>query len=471
MYAIGFTSHPSSRTISPPRLADAIATALSREALSGAFVEETFCEVLGKKSPFVRRCAARLVAALGDGRRVRAILIRRHLLRDKAFRRACARLEDQRFTVPSSAFGSPTMAPARGFPANVALPSLVDVGTLARWLEVPLEELLWLADQRTLESRPRDRRLRNYAYRWIEKRGGDARLLEAPKAKLKALQRRVAREIVGRIPPHEAVHGFRPGRDIIGFAAPHVGRAAVLRLDLRDFFPTIGSSTILSIFLTAGYPERVARVLAALCVNTAPPEVTLAAPLAKSRVDRRFALRKLYGSPHLPQGAPTSPALANLALFGADRRLAALATAFGAVYTRYADDLVFSGDEGLARRAARFLALAREIVQDEGFVVNAAKTRCFRASVAQRVAGLVVNARVNVPRREREKLEAILFNAVRHGPASQNRAGVPDFQAHLRGRVAHLTHVNRAHGEALRALFDRIDWTVEAGCSETRVGD
>jgi retron-type reverse transcriptase len=134
----------------------------------------------------------------------------------------------------------------------------------------------------------------------------------------------------------------------------------------------------------------------------------------------------------LPQGAPTSPALANLCAFNLDLRLQAAAESLGARYSRYADDLVFSGGRQFERAARRFISLVGAIALEEGFSINFRKTRVMSKASSQRVNGIVVNEKLNVKRRERDQLKAILHNCVRHGPTSQNRAGLADFRAHLR---------------------------------------
>lgn len=443
------------------RVVAALARALVREPLTASFARATFREVLGRSPRFVRKAVARLLAHVGEGKRVRGDLLRRLLLRDVGLENACFEQDFPNLRLDVGRDAPPAMRPAFGLRGAQALPVLTTEGELATWLGVSLGHLDWLADRRTQEARIDDERLRHYRYRWIAKRGGAARLLEAPKPRLKAIQRRLLHELLVHVPAHDAAHGFRAGRDIVSFAAPHVGRALVLKLDLRDFFPSIRSSTILSIFLTAGYPEPVAGALAGLCVNTAPSPVVLGCPLPgtdAASVDRRFRLRALYRSPHLAQGAPTSPALANLALHRLDRRLAALAKASGAGYTRYADDLVFSGDEGFARRARRFYLAVVRVVRAEGYAPNDEKTRFLSRATRQTVAGLVVNERPNVPRRELDALKATLHNCRVHGPASQNRGAHPDFRAHLAGRIAHVEHVNAARGEKLRRVFDQIVW-------------
>jgi hypothetical protein len=168
--------------------------------------------------------------------------------------------------------------------------------------------------------------------------------------------------------------------------------------------------------------------------------------------------RRRITSPHLPQGAPTSPALANLCCWWLDCRLEGLARSMGLSYSRYADDLAFSGPRWLAGRAHRLHSLVGAIVAEEGFELNFRKTRLMTASGRQSLAGMVVNRRPNIAREEYDRLKATLFNCLRHGPDSQNRAGVPDFRAHLRGRIAHVGAVNPTRARTLKALFDAIQW-------------
>jgi hypothetical protein len=145
-----------------------------------------------------------------------------------------------------------------------------------------------------------------------------------------------------------------------------------------------------------------------------------------------------------------------------DVRLFAAASAIGATYTRYADDLVFSGDEAFARRAKRFEALAAAIALEESFFVNHRKTRLMRRGARQEVTGIVVNEQPAVARDHFDRLKATLHNCVRFGPESQNRARHARFREHLHGAVAWVTHVQPARGKKLRALFDSIAWPEEA---------
>src|SRR5262249_13425317 len=153
-----------------------------------------------------------------------------------------------------------------------AVPSLATAGELAARLGVECGELAWFADRQGREAETPAGPLRHYTYRWLTQPSGKSRLLEAPKAPLQAPQPRVPQQILDRIPPTEAAPGYRRGRSLLSYAAPHTGRAVVLRLDLCDFFPSVHAGRVHALFRTAGYPEEVARLLTGLCTNTTPWE-------------------------------------------------------------------------------------------------------------------------------------------------------------------------------------------------------
>jgi hypothetical protein len=354
-------------------------------------------------------------------------------------------------------------------PRNVAahswqVPALATTAELAEWLEVKVNELDWFADRQGRGRAAPAGPLRHYTYRWLARPSRRFRLLEMPKRRLKALQRHVLHGLLDRIPPHEAAHGYRRGRSLLSYAAPHSGRRLVLRLDLRDFFPSIPAARVHALFRTAGYPAEVAALLTGLCTSAVPWDVLRAYPAPAEEPATWRGLRLLLG-PHLPQGAPTSPALANLCAYRLDRRLAALARKAGAQYTRYADDLAFSGGPELERSARRFQVAVCRVALEEGFEVNTRKTRFMRRAVRQQLAGVVVNERPNLARAAYDRLKATLHNCLRHGPASQDRDGHPDFRAHLAGRVAHAAWLNPQRGRRLEELFARIAWDGRAAVS------
>jgi RNA-directed DNA polymerase len=179
--------------------------------------------------------------------------------------------------------------------------------------------------------------------------------------------------------------------------------------------------------------------------------------------DPAFRLTWMEGKqlevPHLPQGAPTSPALSNLCALHLDLRLDALAGSIGASYTRYADDLAFSGGEEMRRRAKRLELTVAAIAREERFEVNHRKTRVMRRSSRQTLTGIVVNDKLNIRRDEYDRLKAILTNCANRGAASQNRDAHADFRAHLIGRIGYVRTVNAQRGAKLHSIFERIDWS------------
>jgi len=401
---------------------------------------------LGRSWPWLAPLVARYFAAFAGRTRPRHRDAVRFLRQDAPFHRA---LKQHGLRINIVEW---VPEPQRTQPAPAArtwaLPKIETMADLADWLCLSVPELEWFADLKELGNKLRRPQLEHYRYRLLPKRSGGVRLVEMPRPWLKALQRRILSGILDHVPLHAAAHGFAKGRSIVTFAAPHVGRPALLRLDLEDFFPSFCGARVQAFFRTLGYPETVADLLGGICTNAAPRELAA----------RCGDAQDLYRRPHLPQGAPASPALANLMAYRLDCRLAGLAQSAGATYTRYADDLAFSGGDVLRRRAQSFAAHSSAIALEEGFSVNHRKTRVMHQGVRQQLAGIVVNAKISVPRCDIKSLEAILTNCARFGPASQNRAGRSDFCSHLEGRVGFIEMVDQTWGRYLRRLFDAISW-------------
>lgn len=351
---------------------------------------------------------------------------------------------------------APIVPPAPAWRSVLDLPELPSSGALALWLNVPVGELAWFADRWRLAGES-ETPLQHYHYRWLPKRSGGVRLIEVPKSRLRHLQQRILRGILDRVPAHPAAHGFVHGRSCVTHAALHAGQRAVLRMDLKDFFPGIEHARIHALFETLGYPAAVAGALSRLCVNRTPRG---AFGPGQAGASLPWAERQPFKSPHLPQGSPCSPALANLCAWRLDVRLESLAQSMAARYSRYADDLVFSGGDRFARAADRFHVRVAAIALEEGFTVNTRKTRLMRQGTRQQVTGVVVNRHPNIARPDYEQLKAILCNCLRHGPASQNRAGRADFRAWLAGRISFVRMVNPARGRKLQLLANDIDWAL-----------
>jgi retron-type reverse transcriptase len=272
----------------------------------------------------------------------------------------------------------------------------------------------------------------------IAKKTGGVRCISAPKKALARAQRWVLDHILDKLALEPTTHGFARGRSIVSNASPHVGRKVVANIDLQDFFPSVTFRRVKGLFKALGYSEHIATVLALLC--TEPPRLA-------AELDGKVYFVAL-SERVLPQGACTSPALTNALCRRLDRRLAGLARKHQFQYTRYADDLTFSGDR--PEVMGRLLRSVRTILAAEGFTEHPTKTRIMRSGRRQEVTGLTVNRQPGVGRQELRKLRAILHNAARLGLESQNRDGRPHFAAYLRGRVDFLCMVQPQHASALR---------------------
>lgn len=351
------------------------------------------------------------------------------------------------FDFLGNVFGSPVRRKEGAAPPPPPPPA--PPSSLAGVLESTPDELRWLADPWRMASSHSP----HYVTFRIPKRRGGLRVILAPKRRLKAVQRRILEKILYRRAASASAHGFVKGRSIVTNARPHVGARVLVKADLVDFFHTIGFPRVRGVFEhTPGIGPDDAELLAHLC--TAP-----VMPLARGRDAAEF-FGKTPGRRRVAvQGAPTSPAISNLVCRGLDARLAGLAVKFKANYTRYADDLSFSGGAEFEADLKSFLPLLREIIEDEGFTLSERKFIVAHSGSRQRVAGLVVNRKLSVGRRNYRRLKAILHNCRAKGPASQAH-GVPidRFRAHLEGRIAYVRSIEPEKAAKLAAAFARIAW-------------
>lgn len=218
----------------------------------------------------------------------------------------------------------------------------------------------------------------------IPKGNGKFRIIKAPNDELKAIQNRLLHELLYTVMPHEVAHGFVPTRSILTNAESHVGQRMVANLDITDFFPST-KQPMVKVVLKQHYKlsNVDANLVAALCC--------------------------LHGE--LPQGAPTSPHLANFAMWDADVRLLELSKEHKLNYTRFADDMTFSGNwtpDG-------FPKLVGQILKDYGYRLAPHKIKFYGRHRRQMVTGLVVNEKISIPRATRKRLRAILHDMETNG--------------------------------------------------------
>lgn len=320
------------------------------------------------------------------------------------------------------------------------LPPIDRPEKLAEALGLTIPELRWLAFHRDVAESLHYRRFT------IPKRDGSERAIWAPLPKLKAAQRWILEHVVERLPVHGKAHGFLAGRSIATNAAAHVASKIILKVDLKDFFPTITFRRAKGIFRKAGYRDQIATLMALICTE-APREIV-------ERDGKTYYVA--LGPRCLPQGAPTSPAITNTLCLRLDRRLTALAAKLGWRYTRYADDLTFSlpdGHTGKPRLGALLGSIGR-VATDEGFQVHPKKTRITRSGSRQRVTGLVVNGpgAPRVPREMKREIRAAIHNASHGKPL---KAG--DSVARLSGYAAYIYMTDPLLGAKLLKQLAALD--------------
>lgn len=244
-----------------------------------------------------------------------------------------------------------------------------------------------------------------YSHFTIAKRNGTARQIWSPIPRLKFVQRWILNQVLNNLTTHDAAHGFVRGKSIVTNAAVHSNSELLIKLDVKDFFPSVSWRRVKGVFRHAGYQEQISTLLALLCTE-APRQI-----IKQDGVTYYVAL----GDRALPQGAPTSPALSNIVCLNLDRRLTGLADKIGLRYSRYADDLTFSlpvssqkstsaksdSDTKHNKLIGQLLGSVNKILREEGFALNNDKTRVIRTGNQHNVTGMVVNGS-GVPRVSRQ---------------------------------------------------------------------
>lgn len=240
------------------------------------------------------------------------------------------------------------------------------------------------------------------------KRDGRTRPIASPEPVLMDVQRWVLKNVLVACRTHYASWAYRPGRSIVGCATQHIGARWLVKLDLHDFFHSVDERAAFATFVKIGYPRLISFELSRLCTRTTTED-------RGWRHGRKPYLAMPYGV--LPQGAPTSGALANAAMFDVDAELASLAHDRGLVYTRYSDDLVFSTGVGWNRDAAADVVnRATAVLGRGGFRVHRRKTAIVPPGARKIVLGmLVLDDRVILLSEFKRRLEVHIRGVAKFG--------------------------------------------------------
>jgi RNA-directed DNA polymerase len=324
------------------------------------------------------------------------------------------------------------------------LPIINSPNELAAALGMSPETMKWLSYDAVISNH------RHYSEFTIPKRSGGERLISSPRPLIAKAQRWIFNEIVSKLNVEAQAHGFVAGRSIVSNAEPHCDKRVIINLDLKDFFPSVVLHRVAHIFYMRGYAPSTSMFLALLCTDR---------PRAQVEIDGKIRY-KASGKRGLPQGACTSPGLANQAASILDRRLQGLANRYDLTYTRYADDLTFSSSKALHQNKINWLLkCVKTIAEDENFTVHPKKTSITGNGSSQTVTGLVVNQKPNINRQELRLVRAILHNAQESGLYSQWRDPSISFNKwilSLHGKISFIMMVNREQGLAFQKTFSEL---------------
>lgn len=234
----------------------------------------------------------------------------------------------------------------------------------------------------------------------IKKKSGGMRDIRAPYPSLKTIQQWIYEYVLKKQYVHGCAHGFRPRKSIVTNAKSHVENKCLLKLDLKDFFPSIKINKVVQVFKEIGYTKTVSWLLATICCL----------------------------DDELPQGAPTSPALSNIVARHMDKRLYRLAKNFGYRYSRYADDISFSGED----IPTAFIKYATDIIEDCGFTVNPKKVRLYKEKDNKILTGVALkNGVIKLPREKRREYEQEIYYTLKYGVNTRIKGEYNNFSTYI----------------------------------------
>lgn len=273
---------------------------------------------------------------------------------------------------------------------------------------------------------------RNSLYKtfYIPKKSGSYRKIEAPTEKLEFIQSWIKNEIVDKFIISDCAKGFKKGTSIVDNALPHCNKRVILNIDIKDFFPSIKYDRIFRMFNYIGYTNEVCHLLTKLCTNNHNV---------------------------LPQGSPASPSISNLVNLKLDKRLSKLSEHIGASYTRYADDITFSGDKSLLH----YKDVIVKIINDEHYEINPKKFRVSYNNQRQEVTGLIVNNGVTPNKRIISELNNAIYYISKFGLQNHldhEKIFQSAYKEHLYGLAYFVNMVDEVKGKYYLNKLDNLNW-------------
>jgi RNA-directed DNA polymerase len=340
---------------------------------------------------------------------------------------------------------------------EVGLPVILTVGQLAFATDIPYR---FLIDTTRRYNDP-------YLVFSIRKRNGGRRYICVPEPFLLAVQRWIHEHILcsdyalARLSNN--VTAFRPGSSHIINAKRHVGADCVLKLDLTRFFESISERQIYRVFRDLGYRALIAFCLSRLCTRVLP---THSDHRLRSRTKRwvgtkSYKILNARVMGHLPQGAPTSPMLANLVCVHLDIELQQIANRGGLIYTRYADDITFSGETKTRSQFGPLIAEVSRVAGRYGFNINHQKTALRMNGSRKIVTGLSIDDDVlRLPRPYKDAIRQELYYIEKHGLRGHcSRLGCKNNMSYLlrlAGRIRYIRSIEHKAGAKFASKFDQL---------------
>jgi RNA-directed DNA polymerase len=310
----------------------------------------------------------------------------------------------------------------------------------------------------------------NYTYFLINKKLSQSkREIMAPKEKIKFVQRWINYNILQKADYNEHIMGFVPGRSTLKNALAHKDAKFLLKIDLLKFFDCITQKRVYGIFRSFGYPKNLCMDFSMLCTERHRKEYWT----KLSDKDRKLMSAIIDNNVRvLPQGAPTSPLLANLSAARLDKRISKIAKESSFVYTRYADDLCFSCNQKSSLPNVLFL---KKIIEEEGFFINEQKVHLSKAGTKQYVTGLSITGDVSVSKNKRREIFKHLYFLRKVGLQShlnhllERGEYRTNFRDWLFGHISYQYSIDKKIGQKMFEMFNLVNW--EIGIDISRLED
>ncbi|WJM81071.1 retron St85 family RNA-directed DNA polymerase [Pectobacterium brasiliense] len=253
----------------------------------------------------------------------------------------------------------------------------------------------------------------------LAKKNGGLRSIDSPNRQLKAIQRWILRNILENLSPSGYAKGFVPKLSLLDNALPHGGNQYVLKIDLKDFFPSIKATHVYSVFRAVGYSKNISYYLTSFCT--------------------------LNG--YLPQGSPCSPYLSNLVCLRLDQRVGKYSDKNALIYTRYADDITISGNKlSTIKRAWKVI---RMIIEDEGFVINKNKEMLSGPRSKREVTGLITHPVVGLGTKKYNFYRNKIFHLTKKNNCESHEV--------INGILAFVASVDSKKYEKLKRYYDGLN--------------